>query len=136
MGCISRPYFRGNCQKQSFEFFTKTIVFLTRRRPKVQQKMHICKKNLFFLPSTLLYPTHLPLVSHLSPLEPHWNFIGTSPYLYRKTTLISSTFHLLFSYKKTHLFQSAFLYSYNADTYNPFSSLSFSSSNSDISSIS
>ena len=108
MGCISRPYFRGNCQKQSFEFFTKTIVFLTRRRPKVQQKMHICKKNLFFLPSTLLYPTHLPLVSHLSPLEPHWNFIGTSPYLYRKTPLISSTFHLPFSYKKRTFFKVRF----------------------------
>ena len=70
--------------------------------------MRICKKNLFFLPSTLLFPTHLPFASHLSPSEPHRNLIGISPYLYRKTTLISSTFHLPFSYKKTHLFKVRF----------------------------
>ena len=131
------------CHILFYKFLAKLIptailayfLSLLKNCAKVQKKMHIRKKNLFFLPSTLLFPTHLPLVSHLSPSEPHRNLIGTSPYLYRKTTLISSTFHQPFSYKKTHLFQSAFLYSYQADTYNPFSSSAFSSSNSDISSI-
>ena len=114
--------------------------------------MHICKKNLFFLPSTLLFPTHLPLVSHLSLSEPHRNFIGTSSEPHRNFIGTSSEPHrnVTLSLPKDtpdfqHLssplllqknapFQSAFLYSYHADTYNPFSSLSFSSSNSEISS--
>ena len=68
------------------------LAYLRKIATKVQQKMHIRKKNLFFLPSTLLFPTHLPLVSHLSPSWPHRDLIGTSPYLYRKTPLISRPF--------------------------------------------
>ena len=90
---------------------------------------------LFILFVCYLSATYLPPISIVTSSRPHRDLIVTSPCFYRETTLISSTFRQFFTYKKTHLFQSAFLRSSYADTYNsPFSSL-FSSSNSDISSI-
>ena len=44
------------------------------------------EKLKFFLPSTLLFPTHLPFASHLSPSEPHRNLIGISSEPHRNLT--------------------------------------------------
>ena len=64
-----------------------------------------CNFKQQYTPQKAFLPHYSPFICPLSPLEAHWNLIGTSLYLYRETTLISSTFHLPFSYKKRTFFK-------------------------------
>ena len=53
--------FGGIAKKQSFEFLTKTIVFLARRRPKVRTKKRTSARELRFFISFSTSRSHLSL---------------------------------------------------------------------------
>ena len=64
---------------------------------------------LYFIPSCTLSSTcYLPLVCPLSPLEPHWNLIGTSLELRHRIT-ITSPYYLRRIYPSFACFANSFL---------------------------
>ena len=97
---FSPPYWRNhNFGRKISKNFAHTQAQCAFFCNKVKFRLFFSSPISFCFP---LYATYLPIICHLSPLEPHWNLIGTSLEPRRMMSVFSSSYHrniiLIFSY--------------------------------------